>query len=230
MASHETVELPKVTNRGLKNRRNMAIATSILGVVGIAACFGSNSGNGGQVDASPSHTTPGITTPGESKSPVTSPSPSVSPEPSSTSTKPGQPLALSLCNSQFGTQEGQLPSGTPTLPATVLRPSIFVVSPDRSGRQAFTVRAADSQGAWNSVAESPSVGIVGIATADTVFDTTGGQAVWGKTCEPTPAAGIDEVDSRANDLCKRKDLGITKVVVYQIGSDGKPKGKTTRPC
>lgn len=209
---------PMPSGKGKRARHAGVVTTGVLGVAGLVSCLtGSCSENGDQIEPSPSP--PGITTPGESTNPFVSPPPSLS------------PVSVSLCNTQRGTQEGQLPGGTPLLSATTLRPSVFVVSPDRSSQQAFRVKSEEAiQSEWYTITHTPSVGIVGLATADVVFDSTKGRTVWARTCEPTPAAGRDEVESRVRDLCKRRELGITEVVVYQVGRDGKPKLAKTQKC
>lgn len=154
-------------------------------------------------------------------------------EPSGTATPPDGKIIVpaSLCDTQSGTQEGQLEGGTPLLSATTLRPSVFVVSPDRSGQQSFRVKAqSNHQSEWYTITHAPSVGIVGLATADTIFDTTQGRSVWAKTCEPTSQIAVEEADSRAKDLCERPDMRITEVVVYHVGADGKPVEMNRRDC
>lgn len=199
-------------------------STALLGTVGFVACTGPDNGNGGP----PTHTAPSISAPGESTNPFMTPSPSLSPSPS-TSQEPVGSQFISVCDTQLGTQEGQLPGGVQTLSATSTRPSVFVVSPDRSTQQSFRVRSENDQ-QWNTITHNRSVGIVGLATADTVFDSTQGRSVWAKTCEASAAAGRDEVASRVRDLCRRPELRLTEVVVYQLGENGRPALQGTARC
>lgn len=128
----------------------------------------------------------------------------------------------SVCETQEGIEEGQLPTGVPVLPGTMDRPSIFVVSPDRSSEQSFSVRSAgESDADWQTVSEAKDVGIIGILTSDIQFQTTDGRAVWRRSCEPSSLDAVEEVVRRTEDLCKR-EFGFNAVVVYHIGSDGKP--------
>lgn len=137
----------------------------------------------------------------------------------------------SVCETQEGTREGQLSSGEPILPATVDRPSIFVVSPDRSTEQSFSVRPAhDTTTDWYTISEGEDVGIIGILTSDTQFQTSDKRAVWGRSCEQTTAAAVEEVSSRVDDLCRRDELELRAVVVYHVGPDGKPVEMNRTDC
>lgn len=159
------------------------------------------------------------------------PIPINTPQPEAVPPRMPSPVPIvSICETQAGTREGQLPGGTAVLPATMNRPSIFVVSPDRSATQSFSVRPAnDSSADWSTIFEADNVGIVGITTADLEFD-TGERAVWAKSCEPTSLAAVEEVRSRTDDLCRRREFGFTEVVVYHVGTDGKPVEMDRADC
>lgn len=220
-----------------RSRMGPVIARTALAVVGLGMCVGlpllQSPHDTGRLDMPQEPGSTQTQEPTTSRLPTTPSSPSKNPVEQPQAKAPvliaPTPIgAPSLCETQDGTVEGQLSFGEPVLSATSARPSIFVVSPDRSAQQSFTVRPAEIFAVgWQTVSEGKNVGIIGVATSDIQLRTTDESVIWAKSCEPTPADATAEVESRTQDLCNK---GLKAVVVYSVGADGKPVEMNSTDC